>query len=53
MNVLDIIGIIFLVIFALTCIIIAVSIGVWWYIGSGAMASLLAAAVYEEGKNDQ
>lgn len=51
MSTTDIIGIVFLIIFTLACIITAAALGVWWYYGAGAMAALLARAVYEEGKN--
>lgn len=53
MDTIDIISIIFLAIFTLACVIIAVALGVWWYAGCGAMTALLANTVYEEGKNDQ
>lgn len=50
MSTTDIIGIIFLIIFALACIITGLALGVWWYHANGAMAALLAWAVYEEDK---
>ena len=51
MNTIDIFSIVFLTIFTLVCIIVAVTLGVWWYYGAGAMTALLARAVYEEGNN--
>lgn len=53
MNTIDIISIVFLAVFTLACIIVAVTLGVWWYAACGAMTGLLANTVYEEGKNDQ
>lgn len=50
MSILEIIGIVFLCLFSLTCFAVAFILGAWWYIGTGSMTALLALAIYSEDK---
>ena len=52
MSTFDIISIIFLTVFTLACVVVAIIFGVWWYYGTAALTALLAGAVFEESKND-
>ncbi len=53
MSILEIISIVVLCLFALTCFVVAIIFGAWWHIGIGAMASLLARAIFSENKKQQ
>ena len=48
MSILDIISIVFLALFTAICFIVALIFGAWWHVGTGAMTSLLAWAIYSE-----
>ena len=50
MSYFEIICIVFLCLFALSCFVVALVFSAWWHIGTGAMTSLLAWAIYQEDK---
>lgn len=50
MSIIEIVGIVFLYLFSITCFAVGIIFGAWWHFGIGTMTILLSWAIYQEDK---